>query len=125
MRSSNSKLRGMLENSASYWKRQATINYTFCIFGTSCCITSDFKRLKMNGPKMDFILPIKFLSSAFSSFFKSTSSVAKRSGIMNSNNDQSSCHDNISIQFSKMDTLNSNVSKITHKRSAVQNAITL
>ncbi|WVZ09742.1 hypothetical protein V8G54_014272 [Vigna mungo] len=66
--------------------------HTCCIFGTSCCITSDFSRRKINGPKMDFIRPIKSLSSAFSNFFRSTSSEAKISGIINSNNDHNSCN---------------------------------
>ena len=66
--------------------------HTCCIFGTSCCITSDFSRRKINGPKMDFIRPIKSPSSAFSNFFRSTSSVAKISGSINSNNDHNSCN---------------------------------
>lgn len=66
--------------------------HTICIFGTSCVITSDFNLLKMKGPRMDFIRAINSLSSAFNSFFRSTSPVSNRSGIINSKIDQSSCN---------------------------------
>lgn len=58
----------------------------------------------MNGPKMDFIRPTKSLSSAFNSFFKSTSSVAKISGIINSSNDHSSCNHKDKCQTNDTDT---------------------
>ena len=81
---------------------------TWCILGTSCCITSDFKRLRIKGPKMDFMREISLWSSAFSSFFRSTSPVANMSGIMNSNNDHSSCRPYYQIKFQIYSNLRSN-----------------